>query len=493
MSKGQTVAHLLEEAQLKQVFDSFKFKTSSGRAAIDSFFVTLPKTKKTVGSRLNLIHETRSVVAKPAVKDLWLTIKSAEEVLKPYINTSTDLTTQIESEIFFTGEHTKILNTIPYLISCLIILKVFITPIMGLMLPFIFLLSPYLILKFTMNVPIPWDVYIVMMKELILGIRDDQQLGLKHITQVGYLLTSFGQGMFQPILTAQQTYKTDSKICEVGQAVIDYIDSSKHLYKLVFATNINKAPTPLPEGLNSRDAYWWFRENPLIFKSWQQEVGMMDVYFTLAEDIRWNQVYWSSESEMAFEGLSDLCIKEPIKSSIIFDGHNLLTGPNRGGKSSFLRATLQQILFARVFGITTCSYMKIPWIHWIHSRIRSLDKPGEFSLFEEDVKSCASILGNIGFKTHGLVLIDELFHSTNPPDALFCARTFLGDFWRYETVTSLISTHSFELLDDLPACVRTLCCPATEVGGKIKYTYKIQEGVCKLSSVREVLAEAGLY
>lgn len=344
-----------------------------------------------------------------------------------------------------------------------------------------------------MDVPIPWDVYLVLMKELILGIKGDQQLGLKHITQVGYLLTSFGQGMFQPILTAQQTYKTDSKICEVGQAVIDYLDSSKHLYKLVFSTNIKKSPTPLPEGLNSRDAYWWFRENPLIFKSWQQEVGMMDVYFTLAEDERWNQVAWSSESEMTFEGLSDLCIKEPIKSSIIFDGHNLLTGPNRGGKSSFLRATLQQILFARVFGITTCSYMKIPWIHWIHSRIRSLDKPGEFSLFEEDVKSCASILSNIGFKTHGLVLIDELFHSTNPPDALFCARTFLSDFWRYETVTSLISTHSFELLDDLPACVRTLCCPATEIDGKIKYTYKIQEGVCKLSSVREVLAEAGLY
>jgi hypothetical protein len=492
MSKGQSLMHLLEEAQLKQVFDAFKYNSSSGRQAIDSFFTILPKSKKTVDSRCALIYETRNALSSKEVKELWLKIRTAEEVLKPYIETSNDLTTQIESEIFFTGEHTKIFNSIPYLISILIILKVFVTPIMGLMLPLIFLLTPFFILKFTMNVDIPWDTYVIMMKELILGIRDGQQIGLKHITQIGYLLTSFGQGMFQPILTAQQTYKTDSKICEVGKAVNDYIDASRHLYKLVFGTHIKKEPTPLPNDLSSRDAYMWFRDNPLIFKSWQQEVGMMDVYFVLAKDSRWSFVSWSKESQMKFDDLSDLCIKEPVKSNVEFDGHNLLTGPNRGGKSSFLRAVLQQILFARVFGITSCTYMEIPWIHWIHSRIRSLDKPGEYSLFEEDVRSCAGILQNIGLKTHGLVLIDELFHSTNPPDALFCAQTFLGDFWRYETVTSLISTHSFELLNDLPACVRTLCCPATEVDGKIKYTYRVEEGVCKLSSVREVLAEAGL-
>jgi len=492
MSKEQTLLHLLEEAQLKQVFDSFVYNSSSGREAMNSFFTTLPKSKKTVNKRNALIYETRKALHSEDIADLWLKIRSNEVILKPYIETSNDLTTQIESEIFFTGEHTKIFNTIPYLITILIILKVFVTPIMGLMLPLIFLLTPFFILKYTMNVDVPWDFYVAMMKEMILGIRDGQEIGLKHITQIGYLLTSFGQGMFQPILTAQQTYKTDSKICEVGQAVNTYLDASRHLYKLVFASHIEKEPTPLPSGLSSRDAYMWFRDNPLLFKSWQQEVGMMDVYFVLAKDVRWSSVFWSDKSQMVFDDLSDLCIKKPIKSMIEFDGHNLLTGPNRGGKSSFLRAILQQILFARVFGITSCTYMEIPWIHWIHSRIRSLDKPGEYSLFEEDVRSCASILKNIGLKTHGLILIDELFHSTNPPDALFCAQTFLGDFWRYETVTSLISTHSFELLNNLPACVRTLCCPATEVDGKIKYTYKVEEGVCKLSSVREVLAEAGL-
>jgi hypothetical protein len=147
MSKEQTLLHLLEEAQLKQVFDSFVYNSSSGREAMNSFFTTLPKSKKTVNKRNALIYETRKALHSEDIADLWLKIRSNEVILKPYIETSNDLTTQIESEIFFTGEHTKIFNTIPYLITILIILKVFVTPIMGLMLPLIFLLTPFFILK----------------------------------------------------------------------------------------------------------------------------------------------------------------------------------------------------------------------------------------------------------------------------------------------------------------------------------------------------------
>jgi len=491
MDIEQSVSHLLEEAQLKQVFDDFQFQTLSGRKGIDTFFVNLPKSRKTVLQRSRLILETRLSKDSEAIKNLWKEVSAAESIILPYIDSGTDLTSQTESEIFFTGENTKIFNSVPYLLTILLILKIFVTPLMGITMPFMFLIAPYMILTFIMNVPIPWDVYVIMMKEFVIGIKNDQPIGLKHITQIIYLLSTFGQGMYQPIITAQHTYKTDTKICEVGSAINSYLESTKRIYKLLFADKITKDPTPIPEDLSPRDAYWWFRENILIFKSWQQEVSIMDVYYTLGMDEKWEDVVWSSEADMVFEGLSDLCIKEPVKSDITFNGHSLITGPNRGGKSSFLRGTLQQILFARVFGITTCSYMQIPWIHWIHSRIRSLDSPGKLSLFEEDVRSCANIIKNIGLKTHGIVLIDELFHSTNPPDALFCARTFLSDFWRYETVTSLISTHSFELLNDLPACVSTLCCPATEEDGKIKYSYKVQEGICKLSSVREVLEEAG--
>ena len=483
--------HLLEESQLNQVFDKMKFQTSAGRAAMSSFFEILPKTKAIVNRRTNTILSVKKST-NGQIDALWKKAKAAEELLEPYIDNKTDLIGQAESQLFFTGEHTKILNTVPYLITILLILKIWVAPIMGLMMPFMFFIAPYVIVKLVMKVPIPWNVYISMMKELVLGVKGDQPIGIKQLSQGLYLVTSFGQGMVQPVLTAQQTYKTDLKIKEIGSAINEYIGTTAEIFTTLYQKDTLQKLPPLPLDMSARDAYWWFKDNHLFFKSWRHQVGCMDVYYTLAKDSAWRPVEWSPVAEFQFEGLADLCIKEPIKSDIVYSQHNLMTGPNRGGKSSFLRAVLQQVLFSRVLGITNCERASLPWIHWIHSRIRSLDKPGEASLFEEDVKSCAGILKCVDVAEHGLVLIDELFHSTNPPDALFCARTFLGEFWNCESATSIISTHSFELLNELPEHVKTLCCPASEDSeGEIKYSYKVEPGVCKLSSVREVLKEAG--
>ena len=481
--------HLLEEANLKSFFATLPFKTKSGSQAIQSFFSNSP-SKKDVTRRTNTILELRE--KKNKYLNIWSEIRRTEEIIEPYIDSANDLTEQSESELFFTGTHTKVFNTVPFFITILLILKIWIGPVLGLMTPVLFVIAPYIIIKLFMNLPIPWNVYLNMMKELVLGIRADQPIGLKQLSQGLYLLTSFGQGMVQPILTAQQTYKTDCKIKEIGLAVNEYIYATSEIFNNLFAKTCLQQ-VHLPLDLSARDAYWWLRENQMLFKTWRNQVGCMDVYMTFSLMNEWIPVSWAETDTFKFNGLADLCIDKPKKSTISFGGHSIITGPNRGGKSSFLRAVLQQVLFARVMGITNCKLAEIPWVSWIHSRIRSLDTPGEASLFEEDVKSCAGILTKVSPTRYGLVVIDELFHSTNPPDALFCAKTFLGEFWKASTVTSLISTHSFEILDTMPKHVSTLCFPAeiNEVTGKLDYSYVVDEGICILSSVREVLEEAG--
>jgi hypothetical protein len=475
--------HLIEECMISNVINSIEFQTEAGKVAALKFFENLPMHKSIVYRRANTILDMRNI--SPSSVN-WKDIRSAEEKLKPYF-VSNDLTEQTETQIFFTNEHLKVLNTIPYLISILLFLKIWITPILGIMMPIIFVLMPYLIIKFIMRIPMPWDFYWNVLKEMVLGIRGGEPIGLKQLSQVLYLITGFGQGMVQPVIAAQQAYASDMKIQEIGSNVIQYINASKKIYEHLMPTAVVKPP-PLIDTTDPRMAYWWFRDNQILLESWIHQIGCVDVYWSLAMDARWLAVEWSDR--LVLNNLADLCIKNPIGSDIAVGTHCILTGPNRGGKSSFLRAVLQQVLFARVFGISTCE-AKVPWYSWIHSRIRSLDMPGVASLFEEDVRSCANIL-NKSSDQLGLVLIDELFHSTNPPDALFCATTFLNKFWLMENATSIISTHSFELLNKLPSHVQTLCCPATDEGNRLKYSYRIIPGICKLSSVREVLKEHGL-
>ena len=233
--------HLLEEANLKSFFATLPFQTKSGSTAIESFFSSSPSSKKDLARRTNTVLEVRDINANPQNKainlKLWSEIKRTEEIIEPYIDSANDLTEQTESELFFTGAHTKVFNTFPFLITILLILKIWVGPVLGLMTPVLFIIAPYIIIKLFMNLPIPWEVYLNMMKELVLGIRADQPVGLKQLSQGLYLLTSFGQGMVQPILTAQQTYKTDCKIKEIGLAVNHYIYASTAIFNKLFATH----------------------------------------------------------------------------------------------------------------------------------------------------------------------------------------------------------------------------------------------------------------
>ncbi len=484
--------HLTKECHLNEVISTIKFQTQSGKSAMASFFEILPKFRSIVYRRTNTITDMKPLTQKPEIKALWADVKQSETTLQPYLNIKNDLTEQAEGEIYFTNVHLKFLNSVPLVLTLLLFLKVWIAPIMGLLMPIMVFIAPYIIIKFIMGMQIPWEVYTTILMDMALGIKKGERIGLKQISQIIYFLTSFGQGMVQPVLTSIQTHKSDVKMKAIGQNVIKYIEATKTLYSKLLPSSILKLP-PVVETSDPRIAYWWFRENQTLFQAYMRAVGCMDVYMSLASDDRWTPVSWSLDNELKLDGLADLCItKNPIKSNLQLTNHSLLTGPNRGGKSSSLRAILQQVLFARVFGITSCEQASIPWYDWIHSRIRSLDTPGEASLFEEDVKSAASVVAKSQNGTLGLVIIDELFHSTNPPDALFCARTFLDKFWKSNTVTSIISTHSFELLNTCPSSISLLCCPASEtVDGNIKYSYRLERGTCTLSSVREVLREAG--
>jgi DNA mismatch repair ATPase MutS len=183
------------------------------------------------------------------------------------------------------------------------------------------------------------------------------------------------------------------------------------------------------------------------------------------------------------------------KSSVSFtskSNHSLLTGPNRGGKSSNLRAILQCVLWAQTYGVTPATSYKGKLFDWIISSLRVEDRPGTSSLFEREIEIATSILKRN--RGRGLVLIDEIFHSTNPPDGEKSARIFLEKLWKKKNILSCVSTHVYSIVETSPTEVQKLCAYAEEDGDNsdIWYSYILQTGICKVSSVNEVLREKGL-
>jgi hypothetical protein len=57
----------------------------------------------------------------------------------------------------------------------------------------------------------------------------------------------------------------------------------------------------------------------------------------------------------------------------------------------------------------------------------------------------------------------------------------------------VISTHLFELVEQAPEAIQRLCCPAViDSTGIIHFSYQLQNGICKVSSVDTLLHKNGL-
>lgn len=497
------VSHILEESGLLNHAKTFGFPL---RAGVDectrqlqtswSSSSTLLKTRAEDVERLRAHPEICTTI-----HSKLLSVQASETLLRSHTHSETSKTA--EGQILFQGTHTKVLNTIPFVLSLFIFLKIWIAPILALLTPLLLAVMPYVIMTTIMDMNLTWDMYTTMMKHMVLGIQNGEPWRPKHYVQAIWTAVSLGQGIVTPFMTAIHTSRLDETIVKRGQALVDLVQTGQTCLQMVQTIGcFQSSHLKFPDVPNDpRQAAAWMESEPLGMQILWRLLGRLSVLVTLAADNSWTPVQWTNEEIFSLSNSFDLAIPNAraVSSIVTLRGHSLLTGPNRGGKSSCLRAVLQQVVLGQTFGLTKAATGSWKPFQQVFTRLKSRDHAGKESLFEMEVRMASTILRTIkANKTHSLVLIDELFHSTNPPDAEISARLFLQKLWNQSPhCKSIISTHIFSLCEGIQQTagseIQLFCCPADETDSGIKYSYKLQTGICKTSSVREVLRENGLY
>jgi DNA mismatch repair ATPase MutS len=154
-----------------------------------------------------------------------------------------------------------------------------------------------------------------------------------------------------------------------------------------------------------------------------------------------------------------------------------------------LRALSVSALLAHTYGCSIGHLTATPFER-IFVCLKPDDLPGSKSRFEREIEFTAQTLSP---NEPTLVFIDELYHSTNPPDALRSCEIYCKQLWEKPNVVSVISTHLFELVEQAPEAIQRLCCPAViDSTGIIHFSYQLQNGICKVSSVDTLLHKNGL-
>jgi DNA mismatch repair protein MutS len=171
----------------------------------------------------------------------------------------------------------------------------------------------------------------------------------------------------------------------------------------------------------------------------------------------------------------------------------LITGPNMGGKSTYMRQTALIVLLAHCGSYVPASAARIGPVDRIFTRIgASDDLAGGRSTFMVEMTETANILHNANAQS--LVLLDEIGRGTSTFDGLAlawaCARHLLERNRSY----TLFATHYFELTrlaEDYKQVVNVHL-DAVEHGDGIVFLHSVEEGPASQSYGLQVAQLAGI-
>jgi DNA mismatch repair protein MutS len=171
----------------------------------------------------------------------------------------------------------------------------------------------------------------------------------------------------------------------------------------------------------------------------------------------------------------------------------VVTGPNMGGKSTFMRQTALIAILAHIGSYVPAEKLRIGPLDRIFTRIgASDDLAGGRSTFMVEMTETATILHNATGQS--LVLMDEIGRGTSTFDGLslaWAAAHYMGETAHAFT---LFATHYFELTalaQELPAC-RNVHLDATEHKGQLVFLHAVKPGPANQSYGLQVAALAGV-
>ncbi|MFW2371688.1 MAG: DNA mismatch repair protein MutS [Gammaproteobacteria bacterium] len=171
----------------------------------------------------------------------------------------------------------------------------------------------------------------------------------------------------------------------------------------------------------------------------------------------------------------------------------IITGPNMGGKSTYMRQTALIVLLAHIGSFVPAKRALLGPVDRIFTRIgASDDLASGRSTFMVEMTEAANILNNA--TENSLVLMDEIGRGTSTFDGLSLAWACAEHLARNNRAFCLFATHYFELtsmVDDIKT-VSNVHLDAVEHGENIVFMHSVKSGPANQSYGLQVAKLAGV-
>ena len=537
------------------VIDSIdRTNTFMGKNYLHKIISQPTKNIKELKMRQNIVKKIRKSKNYSKILECLKTLKENESALLWILKEKTKEEQHIIDSVYFKNKWLKGLNDNEQVMNFYNYFRILFSPIYGLLSPLVFMIVPFIYLRLFTGVKIPFNTYFKLFKMTLFGgsmdafemVRTTQnaynsnnpelirgmfrpsvkKLKLSKIMSMLFSLILYIQNVFNSFEISKKTSETINALHNKLNNTANYIETAIECIKLsqeFLNTSDSQITHCFPHLTNI-----CFKNNPgilsnkgLILVSFNNvnnnsseltnilsKIAEIDFFCSLTKlvdespkEICFPEYLMSDRPELeaneiwhpSLEGES--IIKNTIK--LCNDNRNaIITGPNAGGKSTFIKSLTLSVLFSQTLGITTGSSFKLTPFSLINTYLNIPDVKGKESLFEAEMhraREHLTKLGSLKPNEFAFLIMDEIFSSTNPEEGISGGYAICEMLGKCDNSIALITTH-FTKLTELEKTSNYSCYKIPilrDENNEIVYTYKLEPGISDQFIALELLGKKG--
>ena len=209
----------------------------------------------------------------------------------------------------------------------------------------------------------------------------------------------------------------------------------------------------------------------------------------------------SAQPQVLSTSFWNVLVPNAVVNSLQMNQHVILTGPNAGGKTTSIRANLQNIVLAQTYGIAAAEQFSYTQFDVILSYLNiSDDLINGLSLFASEVKRAKDLLEivkNLGSEQKLFFALDELFTGTAAEQGGKCAYEFIKKTSTYQRILFVYATHFDQLKElgkqNIGLMNYKVDAPIKNSEGKLVYPFTLSPGASTVNVAEDMAKEAGLF
>ena len=170
--------------------------------------------------------------------------------------------------------------------------------------------------------------------------------------------------------------------------------------------------------------------------------------------------------------------EEQISNPICLKTNLIISGPNAGGKTTYVKSFIWNILLSQSLGIIYGSYGTIKPYDAILHHHRITDITGDTSLFQAEMKKIKETINCLDKYSNIAYFLDEPLHSTHPIDGASMLKALLYYIGSKNNIKVLVTSHYFSIqtIEEELRNYKNISVKAIIDNDDIIFDYKIYKG-----------------